>query len=269
MICGLPFYAIDHMVDYAKVKTHDVSNLTLLCPGHHDDKTHKRLPLAQVLKANADPINVRLGRSKMPQKFFFAGNSCKLVLGNALEITLDTSTGASRVAPIVIDRLPFIDFEIIDGALAVSINAFDSRNRTLLLMRRNEIIVTTVSWDVESTAARLILRTAARQVVLDIEFRPPNEVYFRRGHIFRNGVEIIVREQYVVVVNTANVFSGFTLQNGGIEIGPPSGLPMIFGIPDKKVPRFGIDRNGVDRKAIMLRTVAQMKRLPKLTAAVK
>lgn len=39
IICGLPIYEYDHIVEYSKTKHHNEGELTLLCPTHHSMKT--------------------------------------------------------------------------------------------------------------------------------------------------------------------------------------------------------------------------------------
>jgi trigger factor len=63
VICGLPFYDVDHIVDYTDMRIHDEDNLTLLCQNHHRAKTPKnrRLSLETVRRYDADPHNRRYG----------------------------------------------------------------------------------------------------------------------------------------------------------------------------------------------------------------
>jgi len=35
VICGIPIYHYDHIIDHAEVHEHTADKLTLLCPTHH------------------------------------------------------------------------------------------------------------------------------------------------------------------------------------------------------------------------------------------
>src|SRR4051794_32123878 len=59
--CGLPLYDYDHLEGYANLPRHVASELTLLCPNCHDQKTKGLLPNEAVRRANDDPLNRRTG----------------------------------------------------------------------------------------------------------------------------------------------------------------------------------------------------------------
>jgi hypothetical protein len=69
----------------------------------------------------------------------------------------------------------------------------------------------------------------------------------RRGRFLWNGVEVAVLRDCVNIVNSGNSFSGFTFNGFGISVGWGKSALPVFQARD--VPRYGIDRNGIDRAA--------------------
>src|ERR1700722_20606163 len=79
VVCGLPIYEYDHLRDWASSHSHVADDLTLLCDRHHREKTHKLLPLEQVIEANRHPHNRKHGVSK-PYDLHYSGNQCEVVI---------------------------------------------------------------------------------------------------------------------------------------------------------------------------------------------
>ena len=80
VVCGLPLYEYDHLVDWATVHSHVADDITLLCDRHHREKTSGLLPAEAVLEANSNPHNLQQGVSE-PYDLHFAGEGCQVIAG--------------------------------------------------------------------------------------------------------------------------------------------------------------------------------------------
>ena len=84
----------------------------------------------------------------------------------------------------------------------------------------------------------LIVREESRKILIDITFEVPNRIVINRGRFLRNGVELIVQPEKVVIMNNQATFSGIVVKNiyGGVLIGPHE-EPISAIIKVLKVPR--------------------------------
>lgn len=91
------------------------------------------------------------------------------------------------------------------------------------------------------------MREAERKILVDIAFEPPNRIVINRGRFLRNGVEILVRPDKIVIANNGATFSGNHTRNwpAGIVIGPHE-LPLPAIITMKQVPRYNHDKKLVE-----------------------
>ncbi len=94
------------------------------------------------------------------------------------------------------------------------------------------------------------MRAAARQLLVDIQFEPPNRVCINRARFLKNGVEIIVWPESVLVVNKPTLFSEchWNDVNVAVNIGDKiEGASVGIHIPE--VPRYLGDRTEAIRWA--------------------
>jgi hypothetical protein len=186
VICGLPIYDYDHMVDYADVQEHTAENITLLCPNHHRDKSKGVLPLEVVQQANADPHNLRTGVST-PHMLHYSGGRATVVVGG------NVNTATRSTAAITIDGLTIVGFQIEDGRCLLQANIYNRENEPVLRIVDNELTYDSGVWDVMYEGQTLTIREGAGQIFLEVVFEPPNLITIPRAEIVYNGLELSVR----------------------------------------------------------------------------
>lgn len=235
VVCGLPLYEYEHMEEWAQVKRHVAEEITLLCDQHHREKTGGLLPKEVVRQANSSPFNLREGVSK-PYALHFAGKHAEVIIGGNSFTCEDQGYGTVMV-PISIDGVALVGLILGDGHLLLNFVAFDECNQPVLHIKNNQLIYSMSPWDVQLVGTTLTLREAHRKILLEIEFAPPNKIVVTRGRFLRNGVEVLVRPDNILVTNNSAYISGCHAHNcyGGLILGhhdrPMGGFMAIQGIP--------------------------------------
>lgn len=235
VVCGLPLYEYEHMSEWAQVKRHVANEITLLCDRHHREKTGGLLPKEVVRGADADPFNLREGVSK-PYDLHFGGKQAEVVIGGNSFTCEDQGYGTAMV-PISIDGVALVGLILGDGHLLLNVVAFDEFNVPVLHIKNNQLFYSMSPWDVQLVGTTLTLREAHRRILLEIEFAPPNKVIVTRGRFLRNGIEVLVRPENVLITNNRAYISGCHAHNcyGGLILGhherPMGGFMAIEGIP--------------------------------------
>jgi hypothetical protein len=235
VICGLPLYEYEHMEGWANVKRHLPEEITLLCDKHHKEKTNGLLPIEEVREADANPYNLREGVSK-PYDLHFKGEVAEISIGSNEFSTIYQGYGTIMV-PISVDDTPLIGFIIGDDHLLLNLVLFDEFNNPVVHIKNNQLFYSVTPWDLQLIGTRLIVREAHRKILIEIEFYPPSRVVIKRGRFLRNGVEILVRPDNILITNNAMVLRNCSARNvpGGLIIGhhsrPLGGFMKIDGVP--------------------------------------
>ena len=219
VICGMPLYEYEHMAEWAEVKRHVAEEITLLCDQHHREKTAGLLPKKDVEAANANPYNLRTGVSK-PYNLHFSGKEACVEIGGNSFTCEDKGYGTAMV-PISVDGTPLIGLILADGHFLLNVVVFDEFNHPVLHIKNNQLYYSTSPWDIQLVGTTLTIREAHRKILLEFDFQPPNKVVVRRGRFLRNGVEILIRPENILVTNNSIVVSGYSGRNcfGGLIIG--------------------------------------------------
>jgi len=231
----MPLYEYEHMSEWAQVHRHVADEITLLCDQHHREKTGGLLPKELVQKANANPFNLREGVSK-PYNLHFSGNQAEIFIGGNSFTCEDQGYGTVMV-PISIDGVALIGLILGDGHLLLNVVAFDEFNSPVLHIKNNQLFYSTSPWDIQLVSTTLTIREAHRKILLELEFSPPNKVIVTRGRFLRNGIEVLVRPENILITNNATYISGCHAHNcyGGLILGhheqQMSGFMAINGIP--------------------------------------
>lgn len=186
VICGSPLIQYDHMIEYNVVKKHEASNLTLLCPSHHAEKTAGNLPLFVVLEADKNPNNLRTGVTNK-RVLYYSGDEVKIILGNTDFILKDEGLGNFLVLINLFDK-PLINVTIKENEILLNIILYDDKGNIVLAIVDNELVVSTSSWDIEFVGTRLTIRAKANNIFIEIKFITPNIVHFIRGKIYSNNI---------------------------------------------------------------------------------
>lgn len=223
------------MEEWALVKRHVANEITLLCDQHHREKTGGFLPKERVWEANATPYNFRENVSK-PYTLHFSGKQAEIVIGGN-SFTCEDQGYGTIMAPISIDGVALVGLILGDGHFLLNLIVFDECNVPVLHIKNNQLYYSTNPWDIQLVGTTLTIREAHRKILLEIEFLPPNKVTISRGRFLRNGVEVLVRTNNILVTNNATYISGCHARNchGGLILGhhekPISGFMAIEGIP--------------------------------------
>ncbi|MCG5054499.1 MAG: HNH endonuclease [Myxococcales bacterium] len=241
VVCGMPLYEYDHLLGWANVKRHAPDEITLLCRLHHHEKGTGLLPAEQVEEANRSPYNLRTGVSKT-YDFHFSGKECQVLIGgNSFGATF--SADPSILLPISIDDTPLLAFSFSQGRIGLFLNLFDENNELILQIHDNQLVQSTSPWDIQMVGQNLVVREAHRKILVDIVFEPPHRIVISRGRLLRNGVELLIRPDSIVVSNNGATYTGNHIRNcpAGILIGPHSQpISTVLSLP--QVPRYRHDK---------------------------
>jgi len=219
VICGMPLYEYEHMEEWANVKRHVAEEITLLCDQHHREKTGGLLPKEVVRDANKNPFNLRKGVSK-PYSLHFSGKTAEVEIGGN-SFTCDDQGYGTAMVPISVDGTPLIGLIMADGHLLLNLVIFDEFNTPVLHIKNNQLYYSITPWDIQLIGTKLSIREAHRKILIEIDFKPPNKVIVNRGRFLKNGVEILVRPQNILITNNSTLISGCHAHNcyGGLIIG--------------------------------------------------
>ena len=234
VICGLPLYEYEHMMEWAEVKRHMAEEITLLCDQHHREKTAGLLPKDKVIKANSNPFNLRKGVSK-PYNLYFSGNHAEVEIGNNIFTCEDHGYGTQMI-PLIVDNTPLIGIILADGHFLLNVVLFDEHNNIILRIKNNQLLYSTNPWDIQLVGTKLTIREAQRKILIEIIFEPPNKIKIQKGKFLCNGVEILIRPENILITNNSIIVSKCSAINchGGLIIGEQSenigGFMKIDGI---------------------------------------
>ena len=176
-----------------------------------------------------------------PYDLHYEGTGCIIVIGsNRFQIT--SSSDNTALIPMSIDGVPLLAFILQDGHLLLNVALFDEYNQLVLHVRNNQLVQSVVPWDIQFVGRRLVIREAERKILVDMTFEVPNTIRIQRARFLRNGVELLVRPEHVILTNDGAEFSGNTMTNcpTGFLIGPhDSPGPAVMSLPE--VRRYSRD----------------------------
>jgi len=201
------------------------TNIVLLCAQHHREKTSGLLPLAAVVAAHKSPLNLRTGASH-PYDLSYSGTRCEATIGSNLHVWPSLSDGDFTV-PLLVDDTPIVLFRAEDSRLLLTVQLFNDQNELLVQILDNQLVYSAAPWDVEFVGRQLTVRGGPGDIFVRMSFDPPAHVVIDRGRIWRNGVELDIAPEHLMVVNNHNSMSGCSTINCmfGVGIGNlPPGL---------------------------------------------
>lgn len=181
--CGLPLYEYEHMEEWAVVKRHIASEITLLCDQHHREKTAGLLPKEEVRRCNENPINLQNDKSAKYNLYFSGTNSEIWVGSNSL--VSEYLSDDSELNAIIVDGLPLIQMKVVDQHLLLNLTFFDEENNVTAQIVENELIYSTSPWDIELIGTTLTIREQRGKILLRIEFNPPNKIVISSGRLIK------------------------------------------------------------------------------------
>lgn len=247
VLCGLPLYEYEHMLEWSRTKRHKASEITLLCRFHHGQKTNGLIPKEIIEKANKEPFNLQTGVSEK-LKLHYSGNSnITLGIGGSV-VKFATFPKNFIIYPIMIDNQALLAFKITNGNLFINYIVFNDFNEPVLIIKENEITYSASLWDIEFVGTTLTVREAAGQVLLKISFNPPTSINIVSARLLYNGVEVHFRENYIFNVNN-NIFFGKINFNGYMNFSTifafgaiPKNINGAIAIHIARIKRYNINR---------------------------
>ena len=168
------------MTPWAETQRHHASEITLLCPNHHADKTRGLLPEADVRQANANPRNTRVGESAPYAIHGFRGTTCTVSASPYVDFYANIARTGERLILFSIDGVVPIEFRLGADALLMTLRVADKEGNTILQIIENELVFSVAPWDIEIVGARFTVREAKRDFFLDMRLLPPNRVEIMR-----------------------------------------------------------------------------------------
>lgn len=243
VICGCPIYEYDHVVEWSKTRHHKADELTLLCSKHHSEKTKKLLPREKVIAANDQPYNLVNGKSSA-QTLYYSGNDFKMELGGSVSTFKGLKDGQT-FSPFAIDGQPVVSFTIDGGDVLLNIKITNEAGEDLFRVNKSELIYSVGMWDIEWVGQTLTMREGFREILLEIEFDPPNKVSINRGSLHFNGIELEIGRDYIFCLNNVSLIMNCTVN--GLGYGFALGSPVPDG-PSGMV-MSGFPRPVADRDA--------------------
>jgi trigger factor len=241
VLCGMPLYEYEHMLEWAEVQRHVAEEITLLCRQHHGEKTNGLLPKEVVTAANLNPYNKQTGVSKQ-HLLHYAGQTVRLRIADSC-FEYNSLPDGAFLAPLVIDGLPLVAFRIEQGELLLHFIAFNEFNKPIIRIVDNELIYDTTQWDIEWVAQTLTIREGRGRVLLELVFSPPSEIVIQKGRLLCNGIELLVGRNYLFSTNNSIFFGAISTVNCpvGFAIGDPT--PSVgTGIVMSGISRYNFDR---------------------------
>jgi len=239
------------MTPYSEVSEHAESNLTLVCPKHHDEITKTLLVEAAVREANENPRNLQVGVLTR-QPLYFSGESLLVDIGGNIAMH-NNFQGDSAPCILMIDDQPIIGFKKQGIELLLRIVILDDQNRPVLVIHDSELLYGVFgAWDIEWVGTTLTIREKKRHVLIRITFKPPDRIVIDKARILCNGIEILVGKDHMFLSNDCRIFNGNIAGNRGISYF--FGHPAIHGHRDTdfvdkhagykiiNIPRHGVDR---------------------------
>lgn len=218
--CGSPIYDYEHIEGYA-VTGHDPNAMTLLCPGHHRDKTVGRLPVALVREASRDPFNGRRRFTRTHPLFFDPAKPLVLRVGT---LTIKPGEVGSMVG-LVVDGDMAMGVGLSDiGHPTVELDLRDLDDRVIIRAVRGELRLATTPWDITWEGRTITIRRGQRQFLLRLTLDPDdNQVVVETADIALHHVRIRMGAAadgggLTDPDDNASV-SGGILQGGGFQYG--------------------------------------------------
>lgn len=246
VLCGFPIYDYEHMKEWAIVKRHIASEITLLCPQHHREKTVGLLSPEVVSKYNNSPVNLMNAISR-PYSFHLYGTENIIEIGGTSFIyhkTYDMDTG---VIAFSIDGQCIIGFRLVDQNLLLNLSIFDHEDNQIITIKNNELVFSTEFWDITFIGNKFTVRSQHGRVYFVLRIVPEEGVVrVEKADLRYHGYVAKIERESMSFPGSNNKILGRgrflgsgVLMNLGGEV-PPGAMWHIYGRrtygPDKEEP---------------------------------
>jgi trigger factor len=228
VFCGCPIYDYDHIEEYAKNKEHDATNLVLICPNHHREKTRGLISKESVLEAKRNaPTFSRTQPYNIKSKVY------SLRLGD---------TYFKHFPGIAFDLLNNQSFFSIsfDRGLLINCRIMDQNESYPLIIESSEYTLDTKFWDIEFTGKSLIFRYNPGNIFLKIFFNiEKNEIQMTGSFYLDEYSSLEIKEKSILFQHKnkfKEIFSGNEIMDG-----VKCGLELTKNIYEGRAGRKGIN----------------------------
>jgi hypothetical protein len=145
----------------------------------------------------------------------------------------------------VIDDQPLVGFALIDEHILLDLRLYGRDGKQLLNISRSQLIYSVDPWDIELVGRDLKIRVQSRDIVVHLGFEPPTRLLVNRGRFTHNQVEVLVKPDYLLVVNNEAIFRGCEWEECpvGVAIGG-------MGRGGAAVSLKGVERPGVSPEGV-------------------
>jgi len=183
------------------------------------------------------PLIFRSGVSK-PYDLHYSGPECETVIGGN-RFSWRAAGEGTQYAALAIDGLAMVGFGSQGNHLLLRLLVFDDFNQLMLQIVDNWLMYSTIPWDIELVGRNLIVREEHHKILIDIIFEVPDRIVIRRGRFLRNGVELLIAPDTVLLTNTGSPIAGNTAKGGSVGLGLGTDIPILgCGYRMAGVPRY-------------------------------
>ena len=169
VVCGNAIAQYEHIdPEFKDAKVHDPAKMAYLCGYCHDKGTRGMLSKATIKAARANPKSFKAGISK---DVFDINPPFTVKIGS---VTLENASNF-----IIIKGKPIIYMEPPeeeDAPARLTAYFYNNKGEPSLTIYKNELYVSTESWDFEYVGRRFTLRNGSRDIALEFIINPPNEI---------------------------------------------------------------------------------------------
>ncbi len=170
VVCGLGIIQYEHVdPEFCEAKSHEIENITLLCPQCHGKVTTGFLSKEKIKQAMNNPICNKNGFTK--EVFDFCTGHPTLQFAGMLF--------SNCSIPIMVAGNPLFKIErpeIEGGPFRLSGIFCNSAGQCTLKIQENEWIASSTNWDVEVAGGKIIVRRALGEIHLKLRVNPPKEL---------------------------------------------------------------------------------------------
>ena len=175
ILCGMPIFQYDHIIRYSEKPAHDTSNLALLCPNHHNEKTAGRLSRERIDEARRAPFNATRGTT----------TTYRLEPSRELETWIGSNNAyvaavANDYPVLWINGRAFLTIHRDGDFFSFSASVTDEAGRIVLNIQRGELTVATDVWDYRYEGRTLSIRSGQGEIILEAEVAD-NTLRINRG----------------------------------------------------------------------------------------
>src|SRR5262245_12725151 len=103
ILCGRPFYQYHHIHGYKEEVGHIEDEITLLCDSCHKKERDGLISKADILDANASPLNIRQAQSTS-DRIWYAKTNCTVEIGS----NTFHEVGTPDFIPLSLDGIPMV-----------------------------------------------------------------------------------------------------------------------------------------------------------------